>query len=252
MRKLDDIAISQLITETYTTKLVNSLRSDVLIVGAGPAGLTAGYLLANAGRKVTLIEQRLTLGGGTWGGGMAMNEVVIQEEAMGIINDFDFRSIAHGDGMYTVDSVEFGAGLVFKAIQAGVTMLNLTQFEDSYLLDNRVCGVVVNRTMISGVLHVDPITLGAKAVIDGTGHDSVVVQSLRKRKLLTGDYGEGPMDATNAEEFCIEKTNEIFPGLWVSGMSVCAAYQGPRMGPIFGGMLLSGKKVAEAIDASIG
>ena len=30
---------------------------DVLIIGAGPAGLTAGYLLAKAGKTVTIIER---------------------------------------------------------------------------------------------------------------------------------------------------------------------------------------------------
>jgi thiamine thiazole synthase len=33
-------------------------------------------------------------------------------------------------------------------------------------------------------------------------------------------------------------------------MSANAAFGGPRMGPIFGGMLLSGRKVAELIIAS--
>src|SRR5215831_15752700 len=31
--------------------------SDVLIIGAGPAGLTAGYLLSKAGKSVVVLEQ---------------------------------------------------------------------------------------------------------------------------------------------------------------------------------------------------
>ena len=49
----------------------------------------------------------------------------------------------------------------------------------------------------------------------------------------------------------VEKTGEVFPGLWVSGMGVCSVYGGPRMGPIFGGMLESGKKVAELLIQSL-
>ena len=38
---------------------------------------------------------------------------------------------------------------------------------------------------------------------------------------------------------------EVTSGLYVCGMCANAVFGGPRMGPIFGGMLLSGKKVAE-------
>jgi len=45
----------------------------------------------------------------------------------------------------------------------------------------------------------------------------------------------------------VENTSECFPGLWTAGMSVCASHGGPRMGPIFGGMLLSGRTVAAQV-----
>jgi ribulose 1,5-bisphosphate synthetase/thiazole synthase len=39
-------------------------------------------------------------------------------------------------------------------------------------------------------------------------------------------------------------TQEVYPGLIAAGMAATAVAGGPRMGPIFGGMLLSGEKAA--------
>lgn len=46
------------------------------------------------------------------------------------------------------------------------------------------------------------------------------------------------------EAFVVENVAEAYPGLWIAGMCVCATYGGPRMGPIFGGMLASGRRAA--------
>jgi thiamine thiazole synthase len=58
---------------------------------------------------------------------------------------------------------------------------------------------------------------------------------------------ESFMDVRTSEAAVVEKTSEVYPGLFVAGMSVCAVFNQPRMGPIFGGMLKSGKKAADLI-----
>ncbi len=54
--------------------------------------------------------------------------------------------------------------------------------------------------------------------------------------------GEKFMWVSEAERLTVDETGEVCPGLYVAGMAVATLSQTPRMGPIFGGMLLSGKK----------
>lgn len=255
MRKLDETLISKAILNAYHEKLADHIVSDALIVGAGPAGLTAAMDLAHRGLKTTIIEKRLSPGGGIWGGGMGMNEVVVQEEALPILEEIGVRRTSCGEGLYTADAVELAASLTVKALHAGATLLNLITLEDVSVHNGRVTGVVANQTGISGRLHVDPLTFASRAVLDATGHEALVVESLRKRNLLPKStperfLGEGPMNAAGGEAFVVDNVSEIYPGLWVAGMSVSAALGGPRMGPIFGGMLLSGRRAAVEIAAA--
>ena len=68
MREFDETQITKVIMDSYHEKLSGRIVSDVLIVGAGPAGLTASFHLTKQGFKVTLVEKNLSPGGGIWGG----------------------------------------------------------------------------------------------------------------------------------------------------------------------------------------
>ncbi|MFC1709021.1 ribose 1,5-bisphosphate isomerase, partial [Candidatus Omnitrophota bacterium] len=94
---------------------------------------------------------------------------------------------------------------------------------------------------------VDPISLESKIVIDATGHDAWVCKSLEKRNLLKLQT-YGPMDVGTSEDAVVKKTGEVYPGLFVIGMAVATVYGVARMGPTFGGMLYSGKKVASQVS----
>ena len=59
--------------------------------------------------------------------------------------------------------------------------------------------------------------------------------------------GEGFMWADRAENNILGHTKEVFPGLIVAGMAANAVGGETRMGPIFGGMFLSGEKAADMV-----
>ncbi|HOT88681.1 MAG TPA: ribose 1,5-bisphosphate isomerase, partial [Bacteroidales bacterium] len=63
--------------------------------------------------------------------------------------------------------------------------------------------------------------------------------------------GERSLSVEEAERTTVENTKEIYPGLYVTGMASNGVSGGFRMGPIFGGMLLSGKKVADLISEKL-
>jgi thiamine thiazole synthase len=248
--RVSESQISRAIVGEFNKWFEEYIVSDVIVVGGGPSGLVAARDLANAGLKTLIIEGNNYLGGGFWIGGYFMNTLTFRAPADEMLEELSIPYKKAGPGLFTADGPCACSKLISAACGSGARILNLTRFDDVVCRNNRVEGAVINWSPVSAmprqITCVDPIALESKAVIDATGHDACVAKSLEKRGLLKVQT-YGAMDVNASEDLVVEKTGEAFPGLYVTGMAVSTVYGIPRMGPTFGGMLLSGRKAARQI-----
>jgi len=250
---MDEVIISKAITESYIKDLLKAMDVDVAIVGAGPAGMVAAYYLAKEKANTAIFERKLSIGGGIWGGGMMFNKIVVQDAGKEILDEFDIATTKYQKGYYVASAIEMASALCLQAAKTGAKIFNLVSVEDVVIRENdRVSGLVLNWSPVSTAnLHIDPLAIRAKLVIDATGHDCEICQLVTRKiganlRTSTGNIiGEKPMWAEIAEKQIVENTKEVYPGLIVAGMAASAVFGLPRMGPIFGGMLLSGRRAAE-------
>ncbi len=255
-----DADVTRLVVEEAARELAEYAVVDVLVVGGGPAGLTAAYYLARGGAKVLLVERRLSLGGGIGGGGMLFHKVLVEEEALGVVGELGIRvSPTRVKGLYSTDASALIAGLAKAAIDAGAKVILGLEAVDLVVRRegdrHRVRGAMVvwSAVELAG-LHVDPLMIEAEYVVDATGHEARLARLAREK---LGDEapvvkGEGPAWAVEGERLVLEATREIVPGLYVVGMAASAVHGYYRMGPVFGGMLLSGRKAAMEILSRLG
>lgn len=251
---LEEKQISNLIISDFFERFKNSLSCDVAIVGGGPSGLVCSYFLAKHGLKTVLFERKASLGGGIWGGGMMFNTVVFQDSIEKLLKELGIQYKTGKDGYILTNAPAVVSSLMSAACRKHVEIFTFMSAEDLVVKRKRVCGLVLNWTPVqSQGLAVDPLTIQAKYVVDATGHNYEVTRMITdklkgksKNKMLFSG-AEKPMNAHRAEKEVVDNSKEIYPGLYVSGMAANAVFGGHRMGPIFGGMFLSGEKVARSI-----
>ncbi len=257
----DESTITRAIIEKSSKELADfAENSDVIIVGAGPAGLTAAHYLAQNGLKVLVLERKVSMGGGIAGGGSLFHKVVVEDVDL---EGYNPKKIAeelgvplerYSDELYITDAAALVAKLSNAAVSSGAKVIMGVHVEDLiYRIENGVTvvrGVVAlwSPIYISG-LHVDPIFFKSKAVVDATGHDAEILK-IASEKLpnvsfkVGREYGAW---AVEGEKMVVKYTGKVLDGLYAAGMSVASFYRLPRMGPIFGGMLASGKKLADLL-----
>ena len=251
MTNISEIHVTKTIVNEFMDDFLNNiLDSDVVVVGSGPCGVAAAKYCAEKGLKTVMIERNLYAGGGMWQGGYLMPKNTVGAPANRILEECGVNLKDAGNGLYVCDSFEMVSKMLSSACNAGVKLLNSTNVDDIILKKDHVDGVVIQwfpaKHMPSFMTCMDPIAIRSKVVIDATGHDSVLVKRLsEQRSGIPVPKGCGSLWVDEAEKQTVELTHEIYPGLIVADMSATSTYGAPRMGPIFGGMLLAGKKAAQ-------
>jgi len=256
IREVDESVISRAIIRKAAEDWSNLTETDVIIAGAGPSGLTAAMYLARTGLKTVIFERKLSFGGGIGGGGMQFHKLVVQSPADKILKEVGCPLEKLEDEVYIVDTSAMMAKLAAGAIDAGAKIILGVVVDDLIYRGSppKITGAVVQWTsVIMSGIHVDPLGVKAKAVIDCTGHDAEILAIVSRKipELNIMVPGEKSMWSSRAEELTVENTKEVCSGLFVAGMAVAALCQTPRMGPIFGGMLLSGAKVAQLVAGKL-
>lgn len=259
MTNINEIDVTKTIVNEFLDDFIqNILDTDVVVVGSGPCGVTAAKYSAEMGLKTVMIERNLYAGGGMWQGGYLMPKNTVGAPANEILKECGVNLKDMGNGVYVCDSFEMVSKMLACACNAGAKLLNSTNVDDIILKDDHIEGVVIQwfpaKHMPSFMTCMDPIAIRSKVVIDATGHDSILVKRLsEQRSGIPVPKGCGSLWVDEAEKQTVDLTHEIYPGLIVAGMSATSTYGAPRMGPIFGGMLLAGKKAARiAYDKIMG
>ncbi|MBI4232457.1 thiazole biosynthesis protein [Candidatus Peregrinibacteria bacterium] len=255
--KASEAQITRAMLRKHWKKFDEYVQSDVIIVGAGPAGMVAGYELAKNGVKTMIIERNNYLGGGMWLGGYGVPEMIIRKPGHFILDELGIPYEEDEFGLITVSAPLVSARIIAAAMEAGVFVSNLTSFHDVVLRDAAVQGVVINWSPVDAlprqITCVDPVALESRVVIAATGHDDAsVVKRLAEIGLIKKVPGMGAMNVALSEDEIVKYTKEIYPGLIVAGMEVASAFGLHRMGPTFGAMFVSGKRAAEVAMKKLG
>ena len=245
--------ITRAIVRAFAKEFDGLVRSDCLVVGAGPSGLVTAMDLARRGRRVLVVEQTNYLGGGLWLGGYLFNKLTVRAPADRLLRELKVPYARVQGGLFVADAPHVCARLIAAACDAGVKFAQMTEMVDVVVRETgRVEGLVINWSPVSalpkGLAHVDPVALEAKVVVDATGHDAAVLRLLAKRGLAAPVPGDGAMWVESGEQAVMDRTGEAYPGVFVTGLAVSAVYGTPRMGPAFGAMLLSGRRCAALIE----
>ncbi|KAI3466591.1 hypothetical protein Pfo_023254 [Paulownia fortunei] len=239
--------VSREMTRRYMMDMITHADTDVVIVGAGSAGLSCAYELSkNPNINVAIIEQSVSPGGGAWLGGQLFSAMVVRKPAHKFLDELEIEYDEQDDYVVIKHAALFTSTIMSKLLARPN--------------GGRVGGVVTNWALVS-MNHdtqscMDPNVMEAKVVVSSCGHDgpfgATGVKRLKSIGMIDSVPGMKALDMNAAEDAIVRLTREIVAGMIVTGMEVAEIDGSPRMGPTFGAMMISGQKAAHLALRALG
>jgi electron transfer flavoprotein-quinone oxidoreductase len=205
-------------------------KFDAIVIGAGPAGSTAGYLLAKAGLNVLIVERGPTPGSKNVSGGLlytrsiqdifpefwkeAPIERAIAGHQLVMLGDgastaLEFRSQSGGQPPYNAFSVlraEFDPWVAAKAEEAGANLIPGVTVDALRMEDGRVVGIKAG-----------PDELEADVVVVAEGTKSLLLKAAGLREdFHPHDVSLGVKEVIALPEATLEERFQCDPGTGVA------------------------------------
>ncbi|RLI25653.1 MAG: FAD-dependent oxidoreductase [Candidatus Hecatellales archaeon] len=225
-------------------------KFDVIVVGAGPAGSTAAYMLAKEGLSVLLVERGRQAGAKNMTGGIIYSRIVHEvfprfweeapvERAITSYNivflngrsalTLNFKCPRFADPPYNAFSVlraKFDQWMAGKAEEAGAMIVTGATVDDLVMEDGKVKGIRSGGDEIF-----------ADVVIDAEGAKSLLVEKAG----LRGDFN--PADVSVGVKEVVELPEEVIDERFAVGKGEGAAFTliGGLQGVVGGGFLYTNK-----------
>jgi hypothetical protein len=157
--------------EIIKKKRSNLIKTQVLVVGGGPAGIGAAVGAAKAGAKTLLIENYGFFGGvASWSVGMCMNQMRPDEKPRGFVHELLLQKLQkYGEQAVRLSTHQFFTNVEYLKVaildsleEVGCNYLVHTKAVDAITKGNKIAGVIISTK--SGLVEIH-----ADTVVDCTG-----------------------------------------------------------------------------------
>ncbi|XP_004496859.1 thiamine thiazole synthase, chloroplastic-like [Cicer arietinum] len=251
-KPIEESIVSREISRCYITNMVT--YTDVVILGDSSSGLSCAYGLSkNPNIGIAIIEQSVSPGGGAWLDGQLLSAMVVRKPVDLFLDEIEVDYDEREEYVVIKHVALFTSTILSKLlVRSNMKLFNAVAAEDLIVKEGRVGGVVTNWALVS-MKHdiqscMNPHAMEAKVVVSSCGHDGPFgangLKMLERVGMIDFVRGINSLDMNTSEHAFVRLTKEIVPGMIITGMEVAEMYGTPRVGLIFGAMMISGQKTA--------